>query len=65
VEASNGLAGNWSAKLEYDYLGLNSQTFTSPGPFLVGDTFNTGNRNVQQVKLGINYRFGWGSLAGY
>jgi len=58
-------AGNWSAKLEYDYLGLNSHTFTSPGPFLVGDTFNTGNRNVQQVKLGINYRFGWGSLAGY
>jgi opacity protein-like surface antigen len=24
------LASNWSVKIEYDYLGLNSQTFTAP-----------------------------------
>jgi outer membrane immunogenic protein len=24
------LAPNWSVKIEYDYLGLNSQTFTAP-----------------------------------
>jgi outer membrane immunogenic protein len=35
---------NWSAKIEYDYLGLNSQTFTSPGIVLAGDTFTTSNR---------------------
>jgi outer membrane immunogenic protein len=54
---------NWSAKIEYDYLGLSSRTFTVPAgsPFLAGDTFTTGNRNLQMVKLGINYKFGWDS----
>jgi outer membrane immunogenic protein len=55
-------AFNWSAKLEYDYLGLGSQSFTTPVGFLPGgavDTFNTGNRNLQMLKLGVNYRFGW------
>jgi outer membrane immunogenic protein len=50
-------AGNWSAKVEYDYLGLSSRTFASPGFILPGDTFTT-NPNIQMVKLGINYRFG-------
>jgi outer membrane immunogenic protein len=55
-------AYNWSAKIEYDYLGLGSRTLTTPVGFLPGgviDTFNTGNRNIQMVKLGVNYRFGW------
>jgi outer membrane immunogenic protein len=53
-------AGNWSGKIEYDFLGLNSRTFTVPaGLILAGDTFSTGNRNVQMLKFGINYRFGW------
>jgi outer membrane immunogenic protein len=51
-------AGNWSAKLEYDYLGLSSRTFSSPGVILVGDTFTTSRPNIQTVKFGINYRFG-------
>jgi outer membrane immunogenic protein len=50
---------NWSAKIEYDFLGLTSRTFTSPGIILAGDTFTAGNRNLQMVKFGINYRFGW------
>lgn len=56
-------ADNWSAKFEYDYLGLGSRTFTVPvgSPFFVGDTFTAGNRNVQMAKVGINYRFNWGS----
>jgi len=51
-------AGNWSWKVEYDYLGLSSRSFTvaAGSPFLVGDTFH-GNRNVQMVKVGINYLF--------
>jgi len=55
-------AGNWSAKIEYDYLGLNSRSFTTTGAIAgipAGDTFSTGNLNVQMVKFGINYKFGW------
>jgi outer membrane immunogenic protein len=51
-------ASNWSAKIEYDFLGLSSRTFTSTGAVLAGDTFTTGNPNIQMVKFGINYRFG-------
>jgi outer membrane immunogenic protein len=55
-------APNWSMKIEYDYLGLNSQTFAVPaGPFLAGDTFTTSNPNVQMVKIGVNYLFNYGA----
>jgi outer membrane immunogenic protein len=54
-------APNWSAKFEYDYLGLNNRTFTVPGGgFLAGDTFTINNPNVQTVKVGINYLFNYG-----
>jgi outer membrane immunogenic protein len=51
---------NWSAKVEYNYLGLEDRTFTVPAgsPFLAGDTF-THNRSIQMVKVGINYLFTW------
>ena len=56
------LAPNWSVKIEYDYLGLNSRTFTAPaGTFLAGDTFSTSNPNVQMVKVGANYLFKYGA----
>src|SRR6266567_8180928 len=50
-------ASNWSAKVEYNYLGLDDRTFTVPAgsPFLAGDTFTQSNRNIQMVKVGINY----------
>ena len=58
-------APNWSVKIEYDYLGLNSRTFTVPaGGFLAGDTFTTGNPNVQMVKVGANYLFKY-AVGGY
>jgi outer membrane immunogenic protein len=54
-------APNWSVKIEYDYLGLNNQTFTIPaGVFLASDTFTTSNPNVQMVKVGVNYLFNYG-----
>ena len=58
------LSPHLSAKIEYDYLRLNSRTFNVPpgSPFLVGDTFTTGNPNVQMVKAGLNYLFNWPSL---
>src|SRR5262245_32759113 len=56
-------APNWSAKVEYNYLGLDDRTFTVPAgsPFLAGDTFTQSNRNFQMVKVGINYLFNWSS----
>jgi outer membrane immunogenic protein len=54
-------AGNWTARFEYDYIGLGNRTFVVPltSPVLAGDTF-TANRNVQLVTVGINYLFNWG-----
>ena len=58
-----GFAPSWSVKFEYDYLGLNSRTLTVPlgSPFLAGDVFTTGNRNIQMAKVGVNYLFNWGA----
>jgi outer membrane immunogenic protein len=56
--------GNWSTRLEYDYVGLNNQSFTIPAPgfagLIAGDQFTGNNRNIQMVNLGINYKFGYG-----
>ena len=56
-------APNWSVKFEYDYLGLGNRTFVIPAaaPLLAGDTFTTNSRNVQMVKVGVNYLFNWGA----
>ena len=53
--------GTWSARLEYDYIGLTNQTFTVPagtGGFTVADQFTFNNRNINMVTAGINYKFG-------
>jgi outer membrane immunogenic protein len=54
-------APNWSAKVEYNFLGLDDRTFIAPGGFgrLAGDTFFVTNRDIQMVKVGVNYRFNW------
>ena len=50
---------NWSAFLEYDYIGLGSEAVTfspingSPGPFIYHI-----DQNVHMILLGLNYRFG-------
>ena len=50
---------NWTAKLEYDWIAVNSRSFVVPAgaPFLVGDVFSTRNNNVQAFKVGLNYLF--------
>jgi outer membrane immunogenic protein len=52
---------NWSARLEYDFIGLNSQTFTIPAPGFAGlpagDQFTGQNRNFQTINVGVNYKF--------
>jgi outer membrane immunogenic protein len=48
------LAQNWTAKIEYDYLGFGSETLdlsTLP-------TNPSASLNVQEVKAGINFKFG-------
>jgi outer membrane immunogenic protein len=52
-----GISRNWSAKVEYDYLAFGSQplNFTTATP----TTFSSNGRlDVQEVKAGINFRFG-------
>ena len=54
--------GNWSAKVEYDYLDLGTKSqdfginpFLDPGVFLEHDI----RQRIQLVKFGLNYRFGY------
>jgi outer membrane immunogenic protein len=51
------LDNHWSAKVEYDYLGFGSQplNFTTP---VLGPVTSNATLNVQEVKAGINFRFG-------
>ena len=51
-------ASNWTIKIEYDYLALQSYSMISP--FTPGDTFNVSNNSIQTVVFGINYLFNWG-----
>jgi outer membrane immunogenic protein len=52
-----GITKNWSAKIEYDYLNFGPQTlnFTTPTTPLYS---SNANLNIQEVKAGINFRFG-------
>jgi len=54
-------APNWTARVEYDFLGLNNQSFTVPAgaPFLGGDVITTTHRDVQALTVGLNYLFNW------
>jgi outer membrane immunogenic protein len=60
---------NWTAKIEYDYLGLGNRTFVIPATFpivaLAGDTFTSNSRNISMVKIGFNYLFNWGAPSRY
>jgi len=49
------LNDNWSAKIEYDYLGFGSQALSFSTPLeKVG---SNASLNVQEVKAGVNFRF--------
>jgi hypothetical protein len=52
-------ASNWSLRIEYDYIALESYSVTSP--FAAGDMLNVSNNSVQTVTFGINYLFSRGS----
>jgi outer membrane immunogenic protein len=54
-------ANNWTARVEYDFIGLGHRTFVVPAtsPVLAGDTF-TANSNIQMFTVGLNYLFNFG-----
>ena len=58
--------GNWSAKIEYNFIDFRDQDYTFPlafvaGPFNVNLNFDTTIREkIHLVKAGLNYRFDWG-----
>jgi outer membrane immunogenic protein len=53
-------ANNWTARVEYDFIGLSSRSFVVPVGVLAGDTFTTSSNNIQMVTVGVNYLFNWG-----
>jgi outer membrane immunogenic protein len=53
-------AGNWSVRAEYDFIGLQNQSFTVsgvPATRFARDTINVNDRTIQMVTAGLNYRF--------
>jgi outer membrane immunogenic protein len=50
-------APNWSAKVEYQYYNFGGTTFTGGPAEIVGSHYRDDDHTV---KVGINYRFGWG-----
>jgi outer membrane immunogenic protein len=54
-------APNWSAKAEYQYYNFGSGNFTGGPAPIVGQRFRDDDHTV---KVGVNYRFGWGGPAG-
>ncbi len=51
---------NWSMRAEYDYIGLNNQSFTAaPGPTTFGgDVVTYSDRSISMMTLAVNYKFG-------
>jgi outer membrane immunogenic protein len=50
-------APNWTARVEYDYLGFGNETVNLPTTAFPTYTSNA-SLNVQEVKAGINFKFG-------
>ena len=50
-------APNWSAKAEYQYYNFGNTNFNSGPAPIVGSRFRD---DEHTVKVGVNYRFGWG-----
>ncbi len=57
------LAPNWSARIEYDYLGFGTKPVTFCRP-ICDDIFDI-KQNIQLLVVGINYRFSYSPVANY
>jgi outer membrane immunogenic protein len=51
---------NWSLRGEWDYVGLNNQTFTAPAglPTFGGDVITYNERSISLMTVAVNYKFG-------
>jgi len=50
----------WSARVEYDFVGLQNQSFTVsgiPATLFAGDKISVNSRNIQMITAGLNYKF--------
>jgi outer membrane immunogenic protein len=52
-----GINKNWSAKIEYDYLNFGPQSLNFTTPTMPSYSTNA-DLNVQEIKAGVNFRFG-------
>jgi opacity protein-like surface antigen len=60
----SAIARNWSAKLEYLYVGLENHAYDTPTPNVPGGNRAGGMPLAEQiVRAGINYKIDWDSLA--
>ena len=66
--AEYALGGNWSAKLEYDYIKMLGQYYSgtgveavsapgTTGSFIVAANFSKMSQDIHLIKLGVNYHF--------
>ena len=62
VGAEWAFSGPWSAKVEYNHVWLDNFS-VGASSIIAGDRFNV-SRDIDMVKVGVNYRFGWGG-SGY
>ena len=58
IGAEWAFSGPWSAKIEYNHIGLDSWS-PSTSSVIINDRINV-SRHIDLVKFGINYRFGGG-----
>jgi Opacity protein and related surface antigens len=67
VGVEYALTDNWSAKLEYNFMDFGSKLVSLPGTFraqnLAVPPAVTIDQQVHAVKLGVNYRFNWGTTS--
>jgi outer membrane immunogenic protein len=54
----HGFAGNWSWKVEYNYMDFGSETYNLTATPAAGITTISHDLTVHAVKFGVNYRFG-------
>jgi outer membrane immunogenic protein len=58
--------GNWSAKVEYDYLDFGTKSLAIPtfaaNGVQTGALFENERERVHVVRAGLNYRFDWGGM---
>ncbi len=59
------LTQDWTAKVEYLYVGLQDKSYFNPAPSLVFPSSQRLNLNDHIVRVGVNYKLPWNVLDGF